>query len=173
MHIDVKIFRLGLVAAGFAFGVSFSTAAMAQVLNFSFRFSGTMSCMQPVPVSNAPISGSGTGVLNQDGSVTAEISQSLLVFSSTQRFDSRLGAGVTSAPGGTAQVRVAGRQSLRFFWNLPNNTLIVTVAVRGQSCSASFQANLRPGKSQYTFFDGSMYHYCGRPVMTTSSCEVR
>ena len=173
MHVDGRIFRSGLIAAGFAFGVSFSTAATAQVLNFSFRFSGIMSCMQPVPVSNAPISGSGTGVLNQDGSVTAEISQSLLVFSSTQRFDSRLGAGVTSAPGGTAQVRVAGRQSLRFFWNLPNNTLIVTVAVRGQSCSASFQANLRPGKSQYTFFDGSMYHYCGRPVMTTSSCEVR
>jgi hypothetical protein len=173
MHIEARILRAVLTVAGLAFGILFSTGALAQGFNFSFRFSGTMSCMQPVPVSNAPISGSGTGVLNQDGSVTAEISQSLLVFSTTQRFDSRLGGGVTSAPGGTAQVRVAGRQSLRFFWNLPNNTLIVTVAVRGQSCSASFQANLLPGKTQYTFFDGSTYHYCGRPVMTSSSCEVR
>jgi hypothetical protein len=174
-HMDVagRLFRAGLIIASIASGVLFSTGAVAQAVNFSFRFSGTMSCMQPVPVSGAPISGSGTGVLNQDGSVTAEISQSLLVFSTTQRFDSRLGAGVTSAPGGTAQVRVAGRQSLKFFWNLPNNTLIVTVAVRGQSCSATFQANLLPGKTQYTFFDGSTYHYCGRPVMTSSSCELR
>ena len=173
MQIDGKFLRLALAAAGLAFGLMFSTGVMAQAVNFHFHFDGTMSCMQPVPVSNAPISGDGAGVLNADGTVTAEITQGLLVFKTALRFDSKLGSGVTSVPGGTGQVRVVGRQSLRFFWNLPNNSLIVTVNVRGHSCSASFQTNLFPGKTQYTFFDGSMYHYCGRPVMTSSSCEIR
>src|SRR6185295_6544540 len=84
MHFHGKAYRSGLLAAGVALGVLVSTSA--QALNFSFRFSGNMSCMRPVPVSNAPISGSGTGVLNPDGSVTAEISQSLLVFSTSLRF---------------------------------------------------------------------------------------
>jgi hypothetical protein len=162
-----------MVATSLAVGLVFPTGAMAQALNFHFHFEGSMSCMQPVPVSNAPVSGDGAGVLNPDGSVNAEITQGLLVFKTAVRFDSKLGPGLTSVPGGTGQVRVVGRQSLRFIWNLPNNSLVVTVAMRGQSCAASFQANLFPGKSQYTFFDGSMYHYCGRPVMTSSSCELR
>jgi hypothetical protein len=161
-----------LLVASLAIGMACSSGAQAQALNFKFHFNGTMSCMSPIPVSNAPIGGGGSGVLNPDGSVSADISQSLLVFTTSVHFDTKLGSGVTAVPGGTAQVRVAGRQSLRFFWNLPNNTLIVTVNVRGQSCSASFQANLNPGKSQYTFFDGATYHYCGRPVMTSSSCEI-
>lgn len=131
-----------------------------------------MSCLAPVPVSNAPISGAGAGVLNPDGSVSAEITQSLLMFSTTLHFDSRLSSGLTQVPGGTGQVRVVGRQSLKFLWNLPNNSLVVTVNVHGQSCTASFAANLFPGKSQYTFFDGSGYHYCERPNFVSSTCEV-
>ena len=171
MHFHGKVYRSGLLAAGVALGVLVSTSA--QALNFSFRFSGNMSCMRPVPVNNAPISGSGTGVLNPDGSVTAQITQSLAIFSTSLQFDSKLGPRVTAVPGGTGQVRVIGKQTLKFIWNLPNNTLSVTVNVRGNSCDAAFAANLLGGKSEYTFFDGSMYHYCGRPVMTSSSCEVR
>jgi hypothetical protein len=174
MQIDRKLVRVVLAATCLTVGLVFATGAMAQAaINFHFHFDGSMSCMQPVPVSNAPVSGDGAGVLNPDGSVSAEITQGLLVFKTAVRFDSKLGPGLTSVPGGTGQVRVLGRQSLKFIWNLPNNSLVVTIAVRGQSCSASFQANLFPGKSQYTFFDGSMYHYCGRPVMTSSSCELR
>ena len=36
-----------------------------------------------------------------------------------------------------------------------------------------FEAKLRPGKSQYTLFDGSIYHYCGRPRVEQASCQVR
>ena len=136
-----------LAATGLTLGVVFPTAAIAQSLNFSFKFTGNMSCMSPIPVSNGAISGSGTGVMNQDGSVTADVTQSLLIFSTTVRFDSRLGSGVTTAPGGTAQFSRSGRHKSRFIWNLPNNTLLVTVNVRGRSCTATFQANLRPGMS--------------------------
>ena len=173
MKILGKFARAVLTAASFAAGLIVTTGAMAQTTNFHFHFDGSMSCMQPIPVSNAPVSGDGAGVLNPDGSVNAEITQGLLGFKVSSHFDSKIGAGLTSVPGGTGHVRVVGRQSLRFIWNLPNNSLVVTIAVRGQSCSATFQANLLPGKTQYSFFDGSMYHYCGRPVMTSSSCEIR
>ena len=78
-----KFSRLLLAAMSLAAGFIFSTGAMAQALNFRFQFTGNMSCMQPVPVSNAPIGGSGSGVLNPDGSVSAEITQSLLMFSTS------------------------------------------------------------------------------------------
>lgn len=101
MHFHGKSYRLSVLAAGVALGVLVSGSA--QALNFSFRFSGSMSCMRPVPVSNAPISGSGTGVLNPDGSVTAQITQSLAIFSTSLQFDSKLGPRVTPVPGGTGR----------------------------------------------------------------------
>ena len=166
-------FRKFAAKAGVCLAAILGTVATAQSANFSFKFNGSMSCMQPIPVANAPISGAGAGVLNPDGSVTAEITQSAFMFSTSLQFNSKLGSGLTQVPGGTGQVRVVGRNSLKFIWNLPNNSLIVTVNVHGQSCSASFATALRPGKSEYTFFDGSMYHYCQRPVMTSSSCSMQ
>lgn len=165
--------RAFFAATVLTFGLLFSTGAMAQALKFHFNFTGNMSCMQPVPMSNAPISGEGTGTLNPDGSVQAVVTQGLLIFKTSLNFDSRLGSGLTPVPGGTGQVRVSGRQSLRFIWNLPNNSIIVNVNVRGQTCSATFQTNLLPGKTNYTFFDGSMYHTCGRPNMTSSTCTIQ
>src|ERR1700748_2693346 len=113
--------------AGVCLIATLATIVSAQSANFSFKFGGTMSCLQPIPISNAPITGGGTGVLNPDGTRSAKITQSLLMVSPSLHFDSRLGSGLTQVPGGTGQVRVAGRQSLKFIWNLPNNTLIVTV----------------------------------------------
>jgi len=117
------------------------------------------------------IKGEGTATLNPDGSASAELTQTAIVLSSTVHFRGRLGA--QPAPGGTSQMRVSGRSGLRMIWNLPNNQLVVNVRVSGQSCSAQFQPILKPGKTQYTLFDGRTYHYCGRPRAERSSCEVR
>ena len=163
---------LVLIATAFA-ATLLASAASAQAVNFHFHFAGTMSCASPLPVANAPVSGDGNGTLNPDGSVTAVITQSLLVFSTSLNFDSKLGSGLTPVPGGTGQVRVTGRQGLRFVWNLPNNSLIVNISVRGQSCSATFATPLKPGMTQVSMFDGSMYHYCSPPVMTSSTCEIK
>ncbi len=174
MKILARVRRLAGVAISSGLGVTLlSAAASAQAVNFHFHFGGTMSCHSPIPVANAPVSGDGAGTLNPDGSVSAEITQSLLVFATTLHFDSRLGSGLTPVPGGTGQVRVTGRQGLKFIWNLPNNSLVVNVNVRGKSCSANFAANLHPGKTEVSMFDGSMYHYCSPPVMTSSMCEIR
>ncbi len=170
MRIDRTLARNALIVLG----LIFSTDGMAQTssVNFQIGFSGQVDCDQPVQMKNIPISGEGNGVLNTDGSASADLTQTAFILSTRVRFEGRLGA-ATPAPGGTAQIRVAGKQRLLLIWNLPNNQLIVNVAVKGQSCSASFEAKLKPGKSQYTLYDGSNYHYCGRPRVAQASCQVR
>jgi hypothetical protein len=32
---------------------------------------------------------------------------------------------------------------------------------------------MNPGQRQHTLFDGSSFHYCDRPRVASSSCEVR
>jgi hypothetical protein len=154
-------------------GLMCSTEVMAQSVNFRIGFKGHVDCDQPFQVRNVPISADGTGVLNPDGSASASLTQTAFVLSTTIQFEGRLGAPPRSAPGGTSQVRVAGKNALRLIWSLPNNQMIVDIAVRGQSCSASLNIQLKPGKTQYTLFDGSVHHYCGRPRVEQTSCEVR
>ena len=151
-----------------------STPAMAQtaIAKFHVRFSGTVDCQQPIAATNIPISGDGTGVLNSDGSASADVTETAFVFSNTIHFDGRIGARPQPAPAGTAMVRVQGKNSLRLIWNLPNNALVVSIVTRGQGCSASFAANLFPGKREYTLFDGSTIHYCSRPRVASASCDV-
>jgi hypothetical protein len=152
-----------------------SSQAMAQttVAKFHIRFSGTVDCQQPVAANNISISGDGSGAIYTDGSAYADVTETAFIFSSTIHFDGRLGARPTAAPGGSAQVRVAGRNGLKLIWNLPNNALVVNISTRGQSCSASFAANLFPGKRQYTLYDGSTIHYCSRPRVADASCQVQ
>ena len=171
MQIDERLVRNLILTAG----LMFSAQAMAQtpLANFHVHFTGSVDCQQPIAATNIPISGDGSGVLNTDGSASADITQTAFIFSSTIHFDGRIGAAPTAAPGGTAQVRVSGRNSLRLIWNLPNNALVVNIATRGRSCSANFGANLFPGRRQYTLFDGSTIHYCSRPRVAQASCEVR
>jgi hypothetical protein len=114
-------------------GLVVSTDAPAQV-NFRIGFAGQVDCDQPVAAKNIPVRMERTGVLNLDGSATAEVTQTAFVLSNTIQFRGRLGA--PPASGGTSQVRVAGRDSLRLIWNLPNNQFVVNIQVKGQSCSA-------------------------------------
>src|SRR6185312_2091137 len=126
-----------------AFGLAcLPAAAMAQggTVNFRINFSGTVDCESPIAMSNIPISGEGTGQINTDGSASADVTQTAFVLSTRIHFEGKLGR-PTEAPGGTAVARVSGKNSLRLMWNLPNNQLVVNIAVRGQSCSASFSAN--------------------------------
>src|SRR5260370_3733118 len=109
------------------------------------------------------------GAINTVGSHYAVVTETAFVFSSTIHFDGRLGARPTAAPGGSAQVRVAGRSGLKLIWNLPNNALVVNISTRGRSCSASFAANLFPGKRHYTLYDGSTIPYFNRPPVPVPS----
>ena len=153
-------------------GLVFSSQAMAQSVNFRIGFTGLVDCVSPIPIQNVPISGDGAGRINADGSASAELTQTAFILSTKINFEGRIGATQNPAPGGTAQVRVAGKNSLLLIWNLPNNALTVNINVRGRSCTARFDSKLRPGKSQHTLYDGNIYHYCDKPRVASSSCEV-
>ena len=172
MPIDRKRARQAILIVTF-FALAFSTPnhAHAAAVNFQIAFSGHVDCHRPFQISNVPISGSGTGSLNSDGTGTADLTETAFVLSSRIHFEGRLGRS-TPAPGGTAQIRVAGQHRLSLIWNLPNNQFIVDIAVNGRSCTARFELQLRPGKTEYTFFDGTIYHYCGLPSTESASCQV-
>ena len=73
MRVDPKFLRnLILMAA-----LTFSAQAMAQapLANFHIHFAGLVDCDQPIAAKNIPISGDGTGVLNTDGSASADINR--------------------------------------------------------------------------------------------------
>lgn len=162
------------LALSFVLALALSTVAMAQrsSVNFQTRFTGQVDCETPIPLKNIPISWQVTGVLNADGSGTADLLGTAFVLSTTIHFEGRLGARPAASPGGTTQVRVAGPHTLLLIWNLPNNQFVTRITVAGQSCTGGFEAKLKPGKSQYTIFDGSGFQYCGRPRVEGTSCEV-
>jgi hypothetical protein len=165
--------HLGSVVAAIV-AVVFVSDAPAAVPGIRFRvdFDLMMNCDQPIQVRNFIVRGSGAGVLNLDKSASADIRLNAGLFPKTIHFEGGLGRGSTVAPGGASQVSVVGRNRLRIIWDLPNNQLIGTITVVGQSCSANLGSKLKPGRTQHTFFDGSQFYFCGRPALVRSACAV-
>jgi hypothetical protein len=154
-------------------GLVLSNDAIAEKNGIRFAIDGDLAvdCTQPVQVQNASVRLQGTGALNANRSATADLVITSFVSSSTIHFDAHLGGAPRAAPGGTTQLHVIGRNRLRLVWNLPNNLLTVDIATTGQSCSASLGVSLKPGKQQYTLFDGSRYYFCARPRILRTSCQ--
>src|SRR5690348_16271101 len=95
--------------------VSLLTAnAFAQTSSVRFQIGGTahVDCTRPVEVKNFPLAVEGSGVLNADQSASADLEVRKLIFVDKIHFDGRLGAKANAAPGGSSQVRVAGRDRL-------------------------------------------------------------
>lgn len=87
-----------------AVACSIPPIAQPAVARFHIRLSGSVDCQQPIAATNIPISGDGTGVLNSDGSASADATETAFVFSNTIHFDGRTGARPQPAPAGTALV---------------------------------------------------------------------
>ena len=151
-------------------GLALSSDAIAQI-RFAIDGDLAVDCDQPVQVRNTPVRLRGTGVINSDKSASADVDISSFVTSSRIHFDAHLGGASRPAPGGASQLRVIGRNRLRLIWILPNNLLTVDIVTAGQSCSATLGVQLKPGKRQYTLFDGSRYYFCARPRLLRASCR--
>jgi hypothetical protein len=96
-----------------ALAISIDAFSQGGSVNFRIRFSGLVDCERPLAIKNVPLTADVVGALNPDGTASGELTQTAFVLSSTVRFDGRLGAPPAPAPGGTSQVRVAGRSGLR------------------------------------------------------------
>lgn len=166
-----------LCCFAFVFCAAFSVLsagayAQADGVNIEFTFQGQVDCDQPVKVNNFGFSGRGAGILYANQRASLDVTFSAL--STNQiRFDAALGGAPTSAPGGTAQLRVLGKNKLRMIWSLPNNDQSVDITVSGRSCTASINNTLKRGSRQYSLFDGGMFIFCAKPRITQTTCNIR
>jgi hypothetical protein len=163
------------IAVAFAFWFSFIPApasAQGGGLHVRFGFDGTVDCDQPQKVKDFPIHGAGTGVMYPDRRASLDLS---VRASTTNRihFDATLGGAPTSAPGGTAQLRVASASTLRMVWDLPNSNFVVNLTATKASCSVRIDTQLKRGSRQYTLFDGGRFFFCSKPQIVQTSCQVK
>jgi hypothetical protein len=142
--------------------------AAGTVLRAKFSFEGLANCENP-PVRNFPIHGEGTGELSVDRTATLDMDSSV---EGKLRLNAKLGAPPTEAPGGSASIHVTGRHTLRAVRDYPNNIIAINMTVRGSACSMTIENRLKPGKHQYTFYNGSGLSYCDRPQITHSECTA-
>jgi len=111
--------------------------------------------------------------MNADKTASADLAITGVLFTSKVHFDARLGGGAQPAPGGTSRLRVVAKNRLQAVWDLPNNQLILDIAATGRSsCSVRLNIKLKPGKREYTMFDGAITYYCSKQQLLSSSCEA-
>jgi|SRR4051812_45724901 hypothetical protein len=145
-----------------------SFASEAAQLRAKFSFDGLATCTNP-PISNFPIHGEGTGVLSTDRTASLDMNSTV---EGRVEYRAKLGGAPMEAPAGSASLRVVGRQTLRAVRDYPNNQIIITMTVRaGGACSMTIDQRLKPGKREYTFYNGSGISICSRPTITRTSCE--
>lgn len=142
-----------------------ASSEAAGQLRVKFSFDGLATCQNP-PVSNFPIHGEGTGVLSADRSASLDMNSTI---EGRVEYRAKLGGAPQEAPAGSAALHVVGRQTLRAVRDYPNNQIIMTV--RGSACTMTIDQRLKPGKREYTFYNGSGISICTRPTITRTACE--
>jgi hypothetical protein len=143
-----------------------AAADAAGQIRARFSFDGVATCQNP-PIANFPIHGEGEGVLSTDRSATLDMNSTV---EGRVQYQAKLGGAPTAAPEGSASLRVVGRSTLRAVRDYPNNQIIITMTVRGAACTIKIDQRLKPGKTQYTFYNGSGLSYCSRPTFTRTEC---
>jgi len=164
MNLRTIYFSAAVAAAIFSLPVSGEAAG--QQIRARFSFDGLATCQQP-SISNFPIHGEGTGVLSTDRSASLDMNSTV---EGRVQYRAKLGGAPIEAPAGSASLRVVGRSTLRAVRDYPNNQIIITMTIRGNACSMTIDQRLKPGKRQYTFFNGSGISYCSRPQITRTEC---
>ena len=154
---------IALIAAA-ALNVPVSSHAAGASMQARFSFDGVADCP---PIMNFPIHGEGTGVLTTDRKATLDINSSV---EGQVRLNATLGGKPTEAPGGSATLNVVGRHTLRAIRDYPNNIIVINMTVRGAACTMTIENRLKPGKKQYTFYNGGGFSICSKPRFTHTEC---
>jgi hypothetical protein len=150
-----------------------SAAAHAQsTLVTKVGYAGLIDCNQPKQVKDFKFSGDGTMKLAQDRSASLDMDMKGLTRSEL-KIDTKLGNRPVPAPGGTALLRVVSASQLQAIWSLPNNDIIVTMRASPTACTMNVQFRLKGGARQYSIYDENGFYFCGRPRMTSLTCEVK
>jgi hypothetical protein len=163
-----RVFLFSAVVAAAVLSLPASGEAAGQQVRAKFSFDGLATCQNPA-VTNFPIHGEGTGVLSTDRTASLDMNSTV---EGRVQYQAKLGGAPTEAPLGSASLRVVGRHTLRAQRDYPNNYIAITMTVRGGACSITIENRLKPGKRQYTFYNGSGLSYCAKPIITRASCEA-
>lgn len=137
-----------------------------------FSFEGQVDCERPRKVRNFRYSGAGTATLlpNRKASLDMTIAAA---GTSELHFDASLGGAPVAAPGGTAQLRVAGDNRLRVTWSQPNHDLTADLVATGNSCTLTIDNRLKAGAKEYAISGGGQIVYCAKPRILRTTCSIR
>ena len=142
--------------------------AAGTVVRARFSFDALATCTQPA-VQNYPVHAEGSGTLSTDRTATLDMSSNI---QGKETYTAKLGARPAEALGGSASLRVVNQHTLRAVREYPNNLIIATMTVIGNSCSMKVVNVLKPGKREYTFYTGSGgFAYCSAPQITRTECS--
>ncbi len=140
--------------------------AAGTLVRARFSFDAVATCTQPA-VQNFPVHAEGSGTLSTDRTATLDMSSNI---QGTESYTAKLGGRPTEALGGSASLRVVSRHTLRAVREYPNNSIIATMTVIGNSCTLRIENRLKRGKRQYTFYGQGGVAYCSQPRITHTQC---
>ena len=140
--------------------------AAGTVVRARFSFDALATCTQPA-VQNYPVHAEGSGTLSTDRTATLDMSSNI---QGKETYTAKLGARPAEALGGSASLRVVNQHTLRAVREYPNNLIIATMTVIGNSCSLSIENRLKPGKREYTFLGNGGVAHCSKPRLTHAEC---
>jgi len=74
------------------------------------------------------------------------------------------------APGGSTSIRSLGPGKFDMIWDLPNNSLHLSIDLNKEICTARISVSRKSGANQYTLFADTMY-YCSKVVALGATCR--
>ena len=162
----IRLVRALAVLAGLITTLPVAGNAAGTVIRARFSFDALATCTSPA-VQNFAVHAEGSGTLSTDRTATLDMSSNI---QSRETYTAKLGGRPTEATGGTASLRVVNRHTLRAVREYPNNMIIATMTVIGNSCRLNIENRLKPGKREYTFTGNGGVAICSKPRMTHAEC---
>jgi len=164
---DVRVICSSVAVVAAIAAIPAPGEAAGSTVRGRFSYDGIATCQQP-PIRNFPIHAEGTAVLSTDRNARIDMTSNT---GGSTRLKATLGGKPIAAPGGSTSLNVVGSHTLRAVRDYPNNVAIVTMTIRGSSCTMTIDNRLKPGKKVYTFVSGSgSVSYCSRPQITRTEC---
>jgi hypothetical protein len=162
----IRTARVLAALAGLILTLPVSGNAAGTVVRARFSFDALADCTSPA-VKNFAVHAEGSGTLSTDRTATLDMSSNI---EGRETYTAKLGGRPTEALGGSASLRVVSRHTLRAVREYPNNLIIATMTVIGNTCSLRIENRLKPGKREYTFNGNGGIAICSRPRVTHTEC---
>jgi hypothetical protein len=134
------------------------------------KFTLEVDCDRPFSFHNYPVNSEMDGFLSSEQKAYADLTMFTLN-SPRIHFEAQMGGVPSPAPGGYASLKILHNNFYRTVWDLPNNQFLLDIDLQKNLCNAKLSIKLRPGKREYSIYDGLIMYYCSRVDIKNISCE--